>query len=313
MKRIVLVWLAGALLLGCQKQTGSERREPEPGQNRSKPFSIDFEKVEIKVIPVAGSVYMLEGAGGNIGISAGADGVLMVDDQFAPLAPKIRQAIAGIAKDKPGVAFLLNTHYHFDHTGGNPDFGQEARIVAHANVRKRLSTTQTIRGQTFEALPAVGQPVITFDDSLSIHFNGEEVKVMHVPRGHTDGDSIIFFTGSKVIHMGDQFFHGKFPFIDLEGGGDVESYVANIARVLEMAPADAKVIPGHGPLATVEDLRAFHRTLAETVEIVRKHMAAGKTLAQIQAAGLPDKFKSWGDGFIDTKSWLATIHASLSR
>lgn len=325
MPRIASVWsvwlacmfsFAGTLSLGCQKQTGQDRAEPDPAPGQSRPNpppAIDFESVKIEVVPVAGNVHMLVGAGGNIGISTGPDGVLMIDDQFAPLAPKIREAIAGIARDKPNVAFLLNTHYHGDHTGGNPEFGQEARIVAHTNVRKRVTTAQTIRGRAFEALPAAGWPVITYDEGLSIHFNGEEVKVMHGPNGHTDGDSVVFFTGSKVIHMGDLFFNGKFPFIDLEHGGSVEGYAANVARVLEMAPADAKIIPGHGALATVADLRAFHQTLTETTDIVRKHMDAGKSLQQIQAAGLPAKYKSWGEGFIDTKTWIATIHASLSR
>jgi cyclase len=315
------VWLACAfslactLSVGCQKQTGQDRAEPDPapGQNRASPPTVDFEKVQIEVVPVAGNVQMLLGAGGNIGISAGPDGVLMIDDQFAPLAPKIREAIAGIAKDRPGVAFLLNTHYHGDHTGGNPEFGQEARIVAHTNVRKRVSTAQTVRGRTFEALPAQGWPVITYDEGLSIHFNGEEVKVMYMPGGHTDGDSVIFFTGSKVIHTGDLFVNGKFPFVDLESGGNVVSYAANVAKVLEMAPADAKIIPGHGGLATVQDLQAFHQMLTETIDIVRKHMDAGKTLQQIQAAGLPAKYKPWDGGFIDANSWIATIHASLSR
>lgn len=304
--------LACLLLLGCQKQAGSEPAESAPGQNRAAP-AVDFENVEIEVVPVAGNVYMLVGVGGNIGVSTGPDGVLMIDDQFAPLAPKIRAAIAGIAGGKPEIEFLLNTHHHFDHTDGNPEFGQEARIVAHSNVRKRLSTVQTSRGRTIEALPEVGRPIITYDESLSIHFNGEEVKVMHVPSGHTDGDSIVFFTGANVIHMGDHFFNGKYPFIDLDGGGDVEGYAANVAKVLEMAPADAKIIPGHGPLATVADLRGFHQTLTETIGVVREQMAAGKTLQEIQAAGLPAKYKSWGEGFIDTNAWIATIHASLSR
>jgi cyclase len=318
MQRIVSAWLAGTfslactLSLGCQKQTGSDRTEPAPGQNRANP-SIDFENVKIEVIPVAGNIYMLQGAGGNIGVSAGPDGVLMVDDQFAPLAPKIREAIAGIAKDNPGIAFLLNTHYHGDHTGGNPEFGQEARIVAHTNVRKRVTTTQTVRGRTIEALPAVGWPIITFDEGVSIHFNGEEVKVTHLPGGHTDGDSVVSFTGAKVIHTGDLFFNGKFPRVDLEGGGDVATYVANVAKLIETVPADVKIIPGHGPLGTVAELRTFHQTLSETIDIVRKQMDAGKTLEQIQTAGLPAKYKSWGEGFINTESWIATIHASLSR
>jgi glyoxylase-like metal-dependent hydrolase (beta-lactamase superfamily II) len=304
--------LACTFSLGCQKQTGSEPTESAPSQNRANP-GVDFENVEIKVIPVAGNVYMLEGAGGNIGVSAGPDGVLMVDDQFAPLAPRIREAIAGIATANPAIGFLINTHYHFDHTGGNPDFGQEARIVAHTNVRKRLSTDQVVRGNTMEALPAVGWPVVTFDDSVSIHFNGEEVKLMHMPTGHTDGDSVVFFTGAKVLHMGDLFFNGKFPFIDLESGGDVEGYAAAVAKAIEMAPADIKIIPGHGPLATLADLQTFHQMLTETIGVVRDHIDAGKTMEQIQTAGLPGKYKAWGDGFINEQAWIATIHASLSR
>lgn len=304
--------LACTFSLGCQKHTGSERTESAPSQNRAH-ASVDFENVAIKVIPVAGNVYMLEGAGGNIGVSAGPDGVLMVDDQFAPLAPKIREAIAGIATDNPGIGFLINTHHHFDHTGGNPEFGQEARIVAHTNVRKRLSVDQVIQGNRIDALPAVGWPIITFDESMSIHFNGEEVKLMHLPTGHTDGDSIVFFTGANVIHMGDQFFNGRFPFVDLSSGGDVEGYAASVAKVIEMAPADVKIIPGHGPLATLADLQTFHQMLTETIGVVRSHMEAGKTMEQIQTAGLPGKYEGWGAGFINDKTWIATIHASLSR
>jgi glyoxylase-like metal-dependent hydrolase (beta-lactamase superfamily II) len=318
MQRIVSACLVGTFSLactfslGCQKQTGSERTESAPKQERAQ-ASVDFEDVKITVIPVAGNIYMLEGAGGNIGVSAGPDGVLMIDDQFAPLAPKIREAIAGIATDNPGIGFLINTHYHFDHTGGNPEFGQEARIVAHTNVRKRVSTDQVVNGSQVDALPAVGWPIITFDESMSIHFNGEEVKLMHMPKGHTDGDSIVFFTGSNVIHLGDQFFNGKFPFVDLANGGDVEGYAAGVARAIEMAPADAKIIPGHGPLATLADLQAFHAMLTETIGVVRTHMDAGKTMEQIQTAGLPAKYKTWGGGFINEQTWIATIHASLSR
>jgi cyclase len=316
--RRTFVWHIGTFLLactlgvGCQKHTGAERNESAPGQNRALP-SVDFENVKITVTPVAGNVYMLEGAGGNIGVSAGPDGVLMVDDQYAPLAPKIREAIAGIAKDNPAIELLINTHYHFDHTNGNPDFGQEARIVAHTNVRKRVSTDQTIFGNVIKALPAVGWPTITYDQELSIHFNGEEVKVTHMPGGHTDGDSVVFFTGAKVIHTGDLFFNGRFPVVDLDHGGDAEAYAANVAKLIETIPADAKIIPGHGPLATVADLRTFHQTMTETIDIVRKHMDAGRTLEQIQKDGLPAKYQSWGQGFINEKTWIAIVHGSLSR
>lgn len=318
--RRISVWQVGSLLLvsalafGCQKHSGAERTDSAPGQsqNRSRP-AVDFETVEIAVTPVAGNVYMLEGAGGNIGVSAGPDGVLMVDGQFAPLAPKIREAIAGIAKDNPAIAFLINTHYHLDHTNGNPEFGGAARIVAHTNVRKRLSTDQTIFGNLVKALPAVGWPTITFDQEVSIHFNGEEVKVKHLPGGHTDGDSVVFFTGANVVHTGDQFFNGRFPVVDLDHGGNVETYAANVAKLIESLPADVKIIPGHGPLGTPADLRTFHQILTETIDIVRKQMDAGRTLEQIQKDGLPAKYDSWGAGFINEKAWIAIVHASLSR
>lgn len=307
MLRIVIALLACTLVLGCQKQASPT---PEPAKARP---GAEADDVKIEVAHIAGKVYMLQGRGGNIGVSVGEDGVLMIDDQFAPLAPKIREAIAGIAGGEAEIAFLVNTHHHGDHTGGNPAFGAEADIIAHSNVRKRVSTAQTARGRTTEPLPEVGWPIITFDEGLSIHFNGEEIAVMHMPTGHTDGDSIIHFTSSKVIHMGDQFFNGRFPFVDLESGGDVEGYVANVAKVLEMAPADVTIIPGHGPVATLEDLRAYHQMLTETIGTVRKQIDAGKTLEQIQAAGLPAKYESWGSGFIDAKAWIATIHTSLTR
>ena len=269
----------------------------------------DFSKVEIKVVPVSGNIYMLEGAGGNIGVSAGPDGILIIDDQYAPLAGKIRAALKGINPGK--LKFVLNTHYHGDHAGGNPEFGPEASIIAQENVRKRLASGTMVRGNKVEPMAAAGLPVITFEDAVSVHFNGEEIKAIHYPHGHTDGDSIIFFTKSNVVHMGDDFFVGRFPFVDLENGGSVQGLTENIAKVLSQIPADAKVIPGHGPLSTVADLKTFHGMLTATTEIVRKAMEAGKTVEQIQAAGLGEQWKDWGSGFIKTDSWIATIHASL--
>ncbi len=246
---------------------------------------------------------MMEGAGGNIGVSAGPDGILIVDNQFAPLAEKIA---AALKKLNPGkLKFVLNTHWHGDHTGGNAFFGAEAHIVAHTNVRKRLASS---RDPKKEALP-----VITFDQSLSVHFNGEEIKVIHLPPGHTDGDSVIHFTKANVVHMGDQFFAGRFPFIDLGSGGSVAGYIANVGEVLKKIPADAKIIPGHGPLATVDDLRTFHSMLVETSEIVSKAHAEGKTLEAVKAAGLPEKYKDWGSGFINTSRWLEIIYNNLPK
>ncbi|HEX3553685.1 MAG TPA: MBL fold metallo-hydrolase [Thermoanaerobaculia bacterium] len=268
----------------------------------------DFSKVEIKAVPAAGNVYMLLGSGGNIGVSAGPDGVLIVDDQYAPLADKIRDAVKGINPGK--LKFVLNTHFHGDHTGSNPVFGTESTIIAHDNVRQRLAAGSVVRGNKTEPMVAAGLPVVTFADAVSIHFNGEEIKVVHFPHGHTDGDSIVFFTKSNVVHMGDDFFNGLFPFVDLESGGSVQGMTDAVAKVLSQLPADAKVIPGHGPLSDVEGLKKFHRMLVETTAIVSKGMKAGKTLEQLQTAGLPDEWKSWSS-FIDTKGWIATIHDSL--
>ena len=271
----------------------------------------DVSQATIKSEKANGNVYMLTGAGGNIGVSAGADGILMIDDQFAPLSEKIRAALKELNPGK--LKFVLNTHFHGDHTGGNVNFGPEAPIIAQTNVRKRLSVEQKVLGEPVKAAPPAALPVITFDDSLSLYFNGEEIRVMHFPNGHTDGDSIIFFTKSNVVHMGDDFFAGKFPFVDLDSGGSVEGMTRNVRAVIAKLPADAKVIPGHGPLSTLADLKAYENMLTETTEIVRQQMKAGKTLEQIRTAGLPAKWDSWGTGFIKTNIWLGTIYNSLSK
>ena len=271
----------------------------------------DFSGVEIKTTPVAGKVYMLEGRGGNIGVSVGSDGILIVDDQFAPLAEKIKAALAKLGSDKP--KFILNTHWHGDHTGGNPQFGRDGTIIAQTNVRNRLIAKQELFGKPVEPLPKEGLPVVTFDESLSVHFNDEEIRVIHFPHGHTDGDSVIFFTKSNVVHMGDHMFAGMFPFVDLDHGGDVEGMAKNVAKVIGEVPPDVKIIPGHGPISTLDDLKTFHRMLVETTDIVKRRIAAGKTLEQIKAEGLPDPWKSCGNGFIKTDSWLETIFKSVSK
>jgi cyclase len=271
----------------------------------------DFSQVQIKATKVAGNVYMLEGAGGNIGASVGSDGILIVDDQFAPLAEKIRTALQGLGSGK--LEYVLNTHWHGDHTGSNPAFGKEATIIAHDNVRSRLSKEQTVLGNTSPAMAKEGLPVITFGESLSIHFNGEEIKAIHFPHGHTDGDSVIFFTGANVVHMGDDFFAGRFPFVDLASGGSVQGLIANIEKVLADLPANTKIIPGHGPLSTPADLKNYHGILVETTGIVRQKMEAGKDLAMIQKEGLPEKYKEWGSGFINTDTWIQIVHESLKQ
>jgi len=272
----------------------------------------DFSKVEIKATQVAGNVYMLEGAGGNIGVSVGEDGILIVDDQFAPLADKIKAALKQLGEGK--LKFVLNTHWHGDHTGGNQVFGPDAPIIAHDNVRKRMSTEQRSEffKQTTPASPKEALPVITFNQSLSVHFNGEEIRVIHFPQGHTDGDSVIFFTKSNVVHMGDDFFSNRFPFVDLESGGSVQGLIKNIADIIPKLPPDVKLIPGHGPISTVDDLKAYHRMLVTTTDIVQQKMKAKKSLDQIKKEGLPEEWKSWGTGFIKTDLWLEIIYRSYS-
>jgi len=263
----------------------------------------DFSKVEIKVVPVSGNIHMLEGSGGNIGVSVGEDGILIVDDQFAPLADKIEAALKGLNPGK--LKFVLNTHHHADHTGGNAAFGaKDATIVAQSNVRDRLTKDTKLKKEAY--------PVITFDQSASVHFNGEEIKLIHYGPGHTDGDSVIYFTKANVVHMGDQFVNG-FPFVDFSSGGNVDGFVKTIATVLEKIPADAKIIPGHGKLSTVEDLKNYHAMLTDTISHVQKQIAEGKTLAEIKTNGLPEKYKGYGGGFINAGRWIEAIHRGTPK
>jgi cyclase len=315
-------------VLACQrskeatKEIGTKEEAPpeapktatgpvETTKSPAKPVDDSMKDAVIETTPVAGPIYMLKGRGGNIGVSAGDDGVVMVDDQFAPLAPKILDAVRALGKGEP--EFVLNTHWHGDHTGGNAEFGAKASIVAHENVRKRLSTPQQLRGSTVEAIAPAGLPVVTFQQSLSLHMNGEEIRVIHFPTGHTDGDSVIFFTGSNVVHMGDHFFNGKFPFVDLESGGNAVQFAANVKAVLDQVKDDTKIIPGHGPLASKADLAAYSDVLSETIKIVQKGKKAGKSVEDLQKAGLPEKFASWGDGFIKTDAWIKTVYDSLKK
>lgn len=265
--------------------------------------------VEIKTEKVAGNVYVLFGQGGNIGVSVGADGILMIDDQFERIADKIKAALKQLGSEKP--RFVFNTHWHPDHTGGNPAFGKDSLIIAHENVRKRLSTPDS-SGREFKPLPPVGLPVITYNEGLTVHFNGEEVRAVHYPKGHTDGDTILFFTGSNVVHLGDNFFAGRFPFVDLGSGGSIEGLTKNIGELIKVIPADAKLIPGHGPISNINDLKTYHQMLNETVSVVREAMKQNKSLEEIKKAGLPEKYKDWSWSFISADRWIETIYNEYS-
>lgn len=259
---------------------------------------------------VAGNVYVLFGQGGNIGLSVGPDGILMIDTQFANVADRIKAELSKLGSDKP--RFIFNTHWHGDHTGGNEIFGADSIIIAHDNVRKRMEETTMFRGQSRTPSPKVALPMFTYGAGMNVYFNGEKIKAIHLPKGHTDGDTVLYFTASNVFHLGDDFFVGRFPFVDLDSGGTVDGLIKNIGDLIQMIPADAKIIPGHGPLATIDDLRDYHQMLIETSLLVRKGMAAGKTLDQLKADGMPEKYKEAGSGFINTNAWIETIFRSYS-
>jgi glyoxylase-like metal-dependent hydrolase (beta-lactamase superfamily II) len=259
---------------------------------------------------VAGNVYALFGKGGNIGVSYGADGLLTIDTQYEDVADKIKAELKKLGSDKPKYTF--NTHWHEDHTGGNVIFGKDAIIIAHKNVRDRLLNVTEFFGRKRTPTPAIGLPSITYDQGLSLYFNGEEIKAVHFPKGHTDGDTVIFFTGSNVVHLGDDFFVGRFPFVDLASGGSVEGLVKNIGELIQMIPSDAKLIPGHGPVSSIDDLKNYHQMLIETTLIVRKSMTEGKSLDEIKNAGFPEIYKEAGSGFINQASWIETIFKSYS-
>ena len=275
----------------------------------------DFSKVDIKVQKVAGTVYMLSGAGGNIGVSVGDDGVVIIDDQYAPLAPKIQAALKTIT-EKP-VRFIINTHFHGDHTGGNADFAKTgSTIIAHENVRKRLKEGATIPTAKMTMPPAEKDalPLITFNDRASVHLNGEDIRAIHFPAGHTDGDAVIYFTQSNVIHMGDDFVTYGFPFVDVANGGSVSGMIAGVEKVLATAPADAKYIPGHGALCTADDVRAFITLLKDTRAIVADAVKKHQTLDQMKQAHILAKYdEKYGRGFIKTDIWIETLYADVTQ
>lgn len=273
----------------------------------------DFSKVEIQAQKLSDTVYMLTGAGGNIGLSVGNDAVFMVDDQFAPLTPKIQAAIAKITP-KP-VGFLLNTHWHFDHTGGNESFGKAgALILAHENVRKRMSVEGFIEflGMKFKAEPREALPIVTFTRDVTLHLNGEEIRAMHVPNAHTDGDAMVHFVKSDVIHMGDTFFNKLYPFIDTSSGGRVEGVIAAADRALKMAGEGTRIIPGHGPLATKADLAAYRAMLNTVSTRVRNQVRAGRTLEQVQASKPTAEFdETWGKGFLNPQRFVEMLYTNI--
>src|SRR5437588_402288 len=270
----------------------------------------DLSKVEIKSTKVAGNVWVLEGAGGNIAATVGDDGVAIVDDQYAPLSPKIKAALAKLSP-KP-VRFVINTHYHPDHVGGNANFADAAAIVAHANVRKRMQAG--VKSGKLDIPPADPKalPVLTFEEGLSLFWNGEEIRAIHARPGHTDGDTVVWFTRSNVVHLGDDFVRYGFPFVDLQAGGSVRGMIEALDELLPRIPKDAKIIPGHGAVGSVDDVRKFARSLEEMVAAVDKARKAGRSLDQMKADKLLSPWAAWGKGFFKEDDFLATIDQDLA-
>ncbi len=270
-----------------------------------------FANVEIKTTEVVPGIYMMEGAGGNIGLSTGEDGPFIIDDQFAPLSEKILSAIGAVTDAAP--TFLLNTHWHGDHAGGNENMAAAgAKIVAHNNVRKRLKEGRKGERPTPPA-PETALPVITFSEEITFHWNDHEILVFHTQNAHTDGDAIVYFKDIDVLHMGDVFFNGGYPFIDLSSGGDLDGYIAAHEAVLEKITENTKIIPGHGSLATTADLIATKDMLIEVREKIQAQIDKGKTEDQVVKKNPLKKLsKKWGNGFIKGDFMTRTAYQSLT-
>jgi glyoxylase-like metal-dependent hydrolase (beta-lactamase superfamily II) len=272
-----------------------------------------MDDVRIETIEVAPGVHMLVGRGGNVGVSSGADGVFLIDDQFAPLTRRIRDAVASIQAG--GIRFVLNTHWHGDHTGGNENLGRTgALIVAHDEVRARMSTSHVspTLGRVPPSPPGA-LPVVTFSDALTFHWNGDEIHAFHVSPAHTDGDAIVHFRNANVIHAGDIYFNGRYPFIDLSSGGALAGVIAAVDRILELSNDRTRIIPGHGALSNRAELAAYRNVLATARDRVGAAVRAGQTVDQVlESRPLAEFDGAWGSGFVNPEAFLRTVYASLS-
>ena len=282
----------------------------------------DFSKVQIKVTKVSGNIYMLQGAGGNIAASVGDDGIVIVDDQYAPLADKIAAALKGIGATSKPVRFVINTHYHGDHTGGNLPFAtQGATVIAQDNVRKRLESggrggygNGPEQSKEYKPAAAGALPIITFDHDVTVHLNGEDIRALHFPAGHTDGDSVIFFPKANVVHMGDDYVRYGFPFIDVASGGSVQGMIAACEKVIPQLPPDVKVIPGHGDVSNLDEMRQYVKMLQETSAAVQKAIDLGKNVEQMKKEKILDPWSAkYSNQFITADVFIETLYNSLTN
>ncbi len=273
-----------------------------------------FAAVKIKTTYLGNGIYMMAGSGGNMGLSTGPDGAFLIDDEFAPLSKKIKAAIGKVSKND--VRFLINTHWHGDHAGGNTNFGKGgAIIVAHNNVRKRLSKDQFMKAfnRHVPAAPAIARPIITFSDEIGFHQNGQDIHIIHVKNAHTDGDAFVYFEQANVLHMGDVFFNKMYPFIDTGSGGSIDGMIAGQERALTLVNDDTKIIPGHGPLGTKADLESNLAMLKAVRMAVLKTIAQGKTADEAVAANpLAALNDEWGGGFIKPDRMVRNTYMDLA-
>jgi glyoxylase-like metal-dependent hydrolase (beta-lactamase superfamily II) len=269
-------------------------------------------EVQIKVNKLTDNIYVLVGQGGNIGLFVGEDGVFMIDDQFAPLTTKILTAIKTIT-DKP-VRYLINTHWHGDHTGGNLNMAKEgAIIVSHENVRKRMSMDQVVRGRTKKASPKQALPVITFTKDMMYHFNGDDVLITHVHDAHTDGDALVYFTKNNVLHMGDAYFQAKFPYIDTSSGGTIDGYIAGIQKALMLSDDETQIVCGHGKVSKKAEMKLYLQMLKTLRNRVAAEKSKGKSLKEVVAnTSITKEYKSY-NGWITEERIKTAIYNSLKK
>ena len=276
---------------------------------------IVFAQDDVKIEPtkITDQIYMLTGQGGNLGLFIGQDGTFLIDDQFAPLTEKIMSAIKSVGGDSP--KFLINTHYHGDHTGGNENFGKQGTLIfSHDNVRDRLANGFFIREFSMKGEPMspAGLPVVTFSEDISFHLNGDNVHAIHIPHSHTDGDSIIHFSSANVIHAGDVIFSGFFPFIDVSHGGSIKGMITGVKKILALSDENTQIIPGHGPLTNAAELGNYLEMLETAYERLRKLKAEGKTAQEaIEAKPLADLEEEWGDGIFTGDKWIEIIYSGV--